>query len=129
MKTSYKALLMVAVMLATSVIAFADIGESTRSSLEFDDAAKTTVVGTLSPVGDLWTLVTPSQTYIIQMGNRVYRDSLDIDLQEDKEVAVFGYAHGGAITPILIVSDGTAYYFRDTDGVPLWINPRIRPAA
>ena len=129
MKTSYRVVVLAITMILVAVSAFARDPGNEQARAVIVEGNKETLVGVLELEGPVLLVNTSARTYAIRMGNRPFVSSLGLDLEEENEIAVFGYVNGDVVIPIIVVSEGNAYFLRDTEGTPLWSNARSRPTA
>lgn len=120
MKTSTKLQVLIFAMFLMSGSLFASDDSGSPSDAAFAAGVKETLVGTITSDGAGWSISTVSDTYSLRTGNKPFLDSTGIDLEEGADIFVYGYVADESVVPMLIVCDDAAYFFRDTDGAPLW---------
>jgi hypothetical protein len=107
----------------TSTGRFPDRNQPLNSGA-FDPDSKTTLVGHVYFDETELKIDTDQGTFSIHIGSQRFADSIEIDIQENEEIAVFGHVNESDVYPILIVIGEEAFYLRDTDGTPLWTGKR-----
>ena len=128
MRTFRRGSVLAGILILFTVSAFGlDVGNE-HAQAAFAAGDKETLVGAIEIDGSTISITTSSGTYAIRMGNRPFSSALGFELVEGAEIAVFGFVYDAEVIPIVVVSEGSAYFLRDTDGTPLWATPRFGPA-